>query len=536
MEKNKKNAILSVFDKTGIVEFAQELVSLDWKIFSSSGTARVLHEGGIPVTDVSKITGLAPILDHRVATLAPQIHGGLLAMEKHLQELKKLGYPWIDLVCVDLYPLKEEICRPGATLESVLEKTDIGGPTLLRSGAKGRRIVVIGSSDRERVIEWLKNGEPNAEEFRNALAAKAEAIAADYSLESARFRGNGNYDGIIGHRVVSCKYGENPWQTPAALFAQETNDSLALQNFKLVEGSDPSYINWCDIDRLLQTITHIAAVFEQNHNNIPFIAVGAKHGNACGASVATDAGDALRGMIDGDPLALFGGLVMTNFPISGQEAKLLREWNTSDGTKRILDGVLAPSFSKEARLNLSRKGGKCRLLENSALENLGMDSLDVAPRFRYVRGGFLRQPNYTYVLDLKDPDLEIVGHTCSESQKTDLLLACAVGSTSNSNTITLVKNGAVIGNGVGQKDRVGAATLAIAGAKRSGHDIRGAVAYSDSFFPFPDGPQILIEAGVQVIFTSKGSVKDEATREVCREAEISLYFLPDSRCRGFFGH
>ena len=241
-------------------------------------------------------------------------------------------------------------------------------------------------------------------------------------------------------------------------------------------------------------------------------------------------------MISGDPLALFGGIIMANFPIRGAEAKILRDWNMPDGKKRILDGVFAPSFNSYAKKELNRKEGKCRLLENKALAKLDASSLDSAIRFRYVRGGFLKQPNYTYILDLKDPELEIVGTKISSAKETDLLIAWAIGSTSNSNTITLVKNKTLIGNGVGQQDRVGAVNLVVSRARRSGHDIRGAVAYSDSFFPFPDGVQVLIDAGVKAIITTKGSVNDEAVREVCRKAKISLYFLPDKKSRGFFGH
>ncbi|MBI3638569.1 hypothetical protein HY227_02390 [Candidatus Wolfebacteria bacterium] len=532
----QKNALLSVYNKAGIVEFARELVALGWNIFSSGGTAKALREAGVPVTDVANLSGLPPILNHRVVTLVPQIHGGLLATENDKEELEKLGYPWIDLACVDLYPLKDEIRRPGATKESVIEKTDIGGPTMIRSAAKGRRIVIVNLEDRARVIDWFKAGEPDKEEFKNALAAKAEAIVADYCLESARFHGGGVFDGVVGFETASCKYGENAWQIPAGLFAAETDDNLALQKFKLIEGSAPSYNNFCDMDRLLQTITHIAAINESNQKTFPYIAVGGKHGNPCGVSVAKDSSEALRNMLIGDPLAIFGGLVMVNFPIGEEEAKILRQWNMPEGVKRLLDGVLAPSFSDEAKIELNRKGGKCRLLENPALTLLDKSSLDSALKFRYVRGGFLRQPNYTFVPDFKDPDFELVGEKISESEEADILFAWAIGSTSNSNTITLVKNKMLIGNGVGQQDRVGAATLAIARARRSGHDTKGAVAYSDSFFPFPDGIQILIDAGVRVIFASKGSVNDEAIREICRNSGVSLYLLPDSKCRGFFGH
>jgi phosphoribosylaminoimidazolecarboxamide formyltransferase/IMP cyclohydrolase len=193
-----------------------------------------------------------------------------------------------------------------------------------------------------------------------------------------------------------------------------------------------------------------------------------------------------------------------------------------EGAKRLLDGVLAPSFSEEARIELNRKKGKCRLLENSALIHLGSSSLDKVPRFRYVRGGFLRQPNYTFVLDFKDRDLEIVGPQCSEAQATDLLLAWAVGSTSNSNTITLVKNGILVGNGIGQQDRVGAATLAITRALRSGHDTAGAVAYSDSFFPFPDGPETAARAGVTAIIQPGGSVKDSEVIVAVNAAGVAM--------------
>ncbi|MEK7591796.1 MAG: hypothetical protein AAB508_00200 [Patescibacteria group bacterium] len=533
---SKKNALLSVYNKTGIVQFARALKKLGWNIYSSGGTAKTLRDAKIPVIDVSTLSGLPPILGHRVVTLVPQVHGGLLSTEEQIEELKKLEYPWLDLVCVDLYPLKNEIVRQDATTESVIEKTDIGGPTMIRSGAKGRRIVVVEHADRKKVIEWLKKGEPDGKNFRTDLAAKAEKIVSEYCLYSARFHSEGTINGIIGKQFALCTYGENAWQSPAGLFTSDTTDPLSLQNFSLVEGSTPSYNNYCDMDRMLQTMTHIAGVLDINHKKIPCIAIGVKHGNSCGVSVADKPQDALQGMISGDPLALFGGIIMANFPIRGAEAKILRDWNMPDGKKRILDGVFAPSFNSYAKKELNRKEGKCRLLENKALAKLDASSLDSAIRFRYVRGGFLKQPNYTYILDLKDPELEIVGTKISSAKETELLIAWAIGSTSNSNTITLVKNKTLIGNGVGQQDRVGAVNLVVSRARRSGHDIRGAVAYSDSFFPFPDGVQVLIDAGVKAIITTKGSVNDEAVREVCRKAKISLYFLPDKKSRGFFGH
>lgn len=534
-----KYALLSVYNKEGITTFAEELIKLDWKIISSGGTAKVLKEARIEVTDVAEITGRAAVLDHRVVTLAPEIHGGLMAADRHVKELEELGWPWISMVCVDLYPLQEEIKKSDSTRESVLEKTDIGGPTMLRSGAKGRRIVIADVADRMKVIQWLKDGEPEKEKFVEELAAKTEGIISDYCLTSARFISDGKIDGIIAKQVLECKYGENAHQNPSGLFEKLGNaDPLSLTKLELLEGSAPSFVNLTDIDRLLQTITHIAAAWELNFGkeSNPQIAVGVKHGNACGAAVSVKGKeiDVIEKMVIGDPLSIFGGVVITNFPIDEKRAHTLLGYEMGEG-KRLLDTVVAPTFSEEARTGLARKAGKCRLFANPKLQNLSLSTLDREPRLRHVRGGFLKQPNYEFVLDFNHPELW-KSRELTDSEKKDMLLAWAIGSTSNSNTITLVKDGALLGNAVGQQDRVGAATLAIQRARRAGHEVSGSVAYSDSFFPFPDGPQVLIDAGIKVIFASSGSVNDSKTKEVCEKANVALLLIPDGLCRGFFGH
>lgn len=538
----KKNALISVFSKDGIVEFARILVGLGWRIISSGGTAKVLAEAGVSVTDIAAISGLKPILKHRVVTLVPQVHGGLLATLDMVDELESLGYPWIDLVCVDLYPLQAEIAKPEATRESVIDKTDIGGPTMIRSGAKGRRLVVVDPADRAVVLNHLIAGEPDSEEFRNRLAAKAEGIIAEYCLASGRYHSGGKIDGFIGTQVTACKYGENAHQQPAGLFSTGSSDPLGLDKFVVVEGSSPSYNNWCDIDRMLQTMTHIAAGFENRPKHLrvggmPNIAIGAKHGNACGVSVGGYL-PCIENMLSGDPLAIFGGLVMTNFAIGVFEAKALIYSGVPEGGRRLLDGIIAPFFTDEAIEILARKAGKCRLIQNAALTGPSIKSLDTAPRFRYVRGGFLRQPNYTYILDLDGADAFLADgrNDPIRDRWMDLILAWAIGSTSNSNTITLTKGGKLIGNGVGQQDRVGAAKLAVERARRSGHDTARSVAYSDSFFPFTDGPEVLANAGVEIILASGGSVKDNEVRDFCLSRGMSLILVPDAKARGFFGH
>ena len=554
-----RTALISVYDKTGIADFAKELGQLGWKIISSGGTAKVLTDAGIQVTELSEVTGMPPILDHRVLTLHPKIHGGLLALDKpeHLAELQKYGIPWIDLVCSDLYPLEEETKNPNATKESVIEKTDMGGVALLRSSAQGRRITICEPSQRIEVINWLKAGEPNKEEFLNNLAAYSDALVARYSAISAEYHSKGKYTGIFGKKKIEAAYGENAYQKPASLYKIARQDlaidlaieePLAIHNWVQIEGSPLSYNNICDLDRMMQTMTHIGAGFEKNLGKVPLIAIGAKHGNACGAGVDQASSESISKMLLGDLRAIFGGSVMLNFPVDEKVAEGLISKYSPEGVRRLLDVVAASSFTPEAIEILARKKGKCRLLQNPAIEKAGLLSLDYTSRFRYVRGGFLTQPNYTFVPDLKSEQ--------GESLLRDIILAWGVGSTSNSNTITLVKESRLYGNGVGQQDRVGAAKLAIfraddaamfaknsdVGRPDSGRptselaDLENAVAYSDSFFPFPDAPEVLINRGVKTIFSTSGSVNDEKIIELCKNRGVNLILLPDSEARGFYQH
>jgi phosphoribosylaminoimidazolecarboxamide formyltransferase/IMP cyclohydrolase len=205
------------------------------------------------------------------------------------------------------------------------------------------------------------------------------------------------------------------------------------------------------------------------------------------------------------------------------------------GQRRLLDGIVTAGFSEKALELARRKKDKCRFIVNPALANLDKDSLDTATRFRYVRGGFLAQPNYAFVLDLKHPEIKIQGEL-DENIKSNMLLAWAICATSNSNTITLAKDRKLIGNGVGQQDRVGCAELAIKRAKDAGHDAKGAVAASDSFFPFPDGPETLIKSGIRTILATSGSVKDEDTQKLCADNGVILVQISDKLARGFFGH
>lgn len=342
---------------------------------------------------------------------------------------------------------------------------------------------------------------------------------------------------VLGQAIlVASGKGENAWQSPSELYDFGTDDPLALANFALAEGAPLSYNNWADIDSGLQGLTHVAAALKKNFGAAPHIAIGLKHGSACGCGVSMQSEtDALKKMIEGDPKALFGGVVLTNFAITDERAELLNTHATKDGGRRILDCIAAPSYDDTAIKTLSRKGGRCRFLVNAALLKDGAARIDTDTRFRYVRGGVLSQPNYTFVPD-GTKDLWVSCPIHAWDVWVDLFLAWGIGSTSKSNTITLVNEGKLIANAVGQQSRVAAAELAVARAKRAEHDTKGALAYSDSFFPFIDGADVLIKAGVSIIFATSGSVRDKEVKEHILSAGVRLVLIPDEKGRGFFGH
>jgi phosphoribosylaminoimidazolecarboxamide formyltransferase/IMP cyclohydrolase len=546
------NALLSVYDKTGIVEFAKGLADLGWNLYASGGTAKAIAEAGIEVKDASELVGGTAILGHRVVTLSREISAGLLAdtdSPDDVAEMKKLGLPIIDLVCVDMYPLEEAI----AARQDFIEKTDIGGPTMLRAAAKGHRIVLSHAGQRQPVLDWLKADMPDKQKFLKELAARAEYEVARYVLISATHLSGIEISGNVAKLSSPTKYGENPQQAQAGFYSDNrvTVDPLGLDQFQHVQGVERSFINMTDIDRLLQTVAHIAAGFDKNFGEVPAIAVGVKHGNACGAGVADNAVEAVQKMLEGDTRAIFGGVVMVNGPIDKAIAETLMHHAMGGDRPRLLDGVIGSSVDKEALELLSRN--KLRVVVNPALAKLDAKSLDTTRRQRPVRGGTLEQPNYDFIVDFKAEYMQFHGKI-TDQQKEDMILGWGIGATSNSNTISLVKNGQLIGNGVGQQDRVGAGQLALTRTTNAMPELKeygdkiiltitldksklaGAVAYSDSFFPFPDGPELLAKAGIKAILTSSGSVGDDAVIETLTKAGVSLAMLPDKIGRGFYMH
>ncbi len=569
-KKRKKIALISVANKKGITIFARALVKLGYMILASGGTAKKLQSVGIPVTDTADFIGSAYakmikriaqerkhsipprvlkairkeiggiLLSHRVATLYPHIHGGLLAQntQEHLDDLARICAQWIDIACVDFYALEAEINRPGSDRLSVIEKIDIGGPTMLNSAAKGAedgRTAICDPADRKRVVKALRKHGEVPLELRRELAAKAYATVVDYYLAAARYLSGGKYDGIVGYLHMLCKYGENPYQVPAGLYAANNRDSLALHQSKLIEGAAPSYINWTDYNRGLQTLTHAIAAFRKNGCKAKYFAFIIKHGNSCGGAYGNNKAEVLKKAIAGNPRAAWGCIVVTNFAIGAAEAEIIRTHQIKKW-ERIIDGILAPSISAPAIKRLKRPRGACRMLVNPALKS---PSLDAGRVIHTLRGTFLIQPNYQYVFDFNHKKVEQFG-TMTERQKADFLLAWAICATSSSNTITIVNNSMLIGNGTGQDDRVGAAQLAIKKARTFKHMLVGAVCCSDSFFPYVDGPRTLVRAGIVGILTASGSIikgaGDKAVKKFLLAKGVLLVWIHYKYGRVFYGH
>lgn len=343
-----------------------------------------------------------------------------------------------------------------------------------------------------------------------------------------------------GDLAFPLAYGENRRQGNAGLYLETDaeNDPLSLDKFERIVGKVPGTVNALDMHRLVETATRLGAARSRNFGGVGFMAIFVKHGNPGGVGIGYAGADepegTVRRMIDGDREAVSGGFVLVNFPVTASIARQFRTHAMPSGETRILDGILAPAFEPEAMEILERKKGLCKMFVNRALTpgGLAADPIDSSPRIKQVRGGFVHCDGDSYVFELPDEWKQRL----PLRKQQDLVLAWAVGSTSNSNTITLVKNGMLIGNGAGQRSRVMAAKLALMYAETYGHDPCGAVAYSDSFFPFPDGPRVLARAGVKVIFATSGSVRDAEVQQACGALGVQFFQLPDAEVRGFYGH
>jgi len=355
---------------------------------------------------------------------------------------------------------------------------------------------------------------------------------------------------LTGRPVRSCQYGENKYQK-STVYTLGSSDPLAIpDSFQLLDGTEMSHNGWCDVDRLVDVFTLLTAGLSRSScmtTGGRCTAIAVKHGNPCGVGTYFTSRQAIMSMVTGDLVSVTGAAVIVNFEMTADLANLLLHYEVPEGHRRLIDIVCAPSFTPEAIEILRRKKGRCRLLLNAALATVyDQRSLCTAQLVRPVRGGFLVQDPYSFVINLlgeENPERLIIyngdapaGRLRAETIES-LVIAWAVAWRSNSNTISIVEGGRLIGNGCGRQDRVGAAKLAIWIAQQGAQGrLRESVAASDSFFPFPDGPQVLIDAGVRAILTTSGSVNDKQTIELCKERGVTLVMVPDTIGRGFYRH
>ena len=506
-------ALISVSDKTGVVEFAGALVELGWEILSTSGTMKLLREAGLPVTSVSDVTGFPEICDGRVKTLHPKIHGALLArrdIPEHMRALKDNEIETIDLVCVNLYPFRETIAKPDVTMEDAVEHIDIGGPSMLRSAAKNWEsvTVVCNPSDYSTIISEIKATGNTTRETRLALSAKAYTHTAEYDMAIAtymRAQAGLNEKLFLEYDLKqSLRYGENPHQQ-AKFYSSAEVEPFSLATAEQLGGKELSYNNIQDANATL----NIAREFDE-----PFC-VGVKHMNPCGSAVGKTIAEAWRKAYEADKTSIFGGIVAANREIDLETAQMLKPI--------FLEIVMAPSFAPDA-LELLQTKKNLRILKVDMTR-------DDKVRSQYVsmNGGMLVQDRDSSIVPVSAGQC-VTEAKPTEAQLADLDFAWKIVKHVKSNAIVVAKNGMTYGVGAGQMNRVGSAEIALKQAaatlKEEGRDINaeGLVLASDGFFPFNDVVALAAEYGIKAIVQPGGSIRDEDSVKLANEKGITMLF------------
>ena len=506
-------ALISVSDKTGVVEFARELVALGWEILSTSGTMKLLRAAGLPVTSVSDVTGFPEICDGRVKTLHPKIHGALLArrdIPEHMKALKDNEIETIDLVCVNLYPFRETIAKPDVTMEDAVEHIDIGGPSMLRSAAKNWEsvTVVCNPSDYSTIISEIKATGNTTRETRLALSAKAYTHTAEYDMAIAtymRAQAGLNEKLFLEYDLKqSLRYGENPHQQ-AKFYSSAEVEPFSLATAEQLGGKELSYNNIQDANATL----NIAREFDE-----PFC-VGVKHMNPCGSAVGKTIAEAWRKAYEADKTSIFGGIVAANREIDLETAQMLKPI--------FLEIVMAPSFAPDA-LELLQTKKNLRILKVDMTR-------DDKVRSQYVsmNGGMLVQDRDSSIVPVSAGQC-VTEAKPTEAQLADLDFAWKIVKHVKSNAIVVAKDGMTYGVGAGQMNRVGSAEIALKQAaatlKEEGRDINaeGLVLASDGFFPFNDVVALAAEYGIKAIVQPGGSIRDEDSVKLANEKGITMLF------------
>jgi phosphoribosylaminoimidazolecarboxamide formyltransferase / IMP cyclohydrolase len=517
-----RQALISVSDKTGVVEFARALAALDVAILSTGGTAKLLAEGGVRVTEVSDHTGFPEMLDGRVKTLHPKIHGGLLArrdVSEHMSSLEQHGISTIDLLVVNLYPFQKTVADPQCTLDGAIENIDIGGPAMLRAAAKnyGGVAVVVDPQDYQPVLDEIRASGGVAANRRFELAKKVYAHTAQYDGAIANYltslAGEPGQSGGDGRtpaparevfpqvltqqwdKVQDLRYGENPHQR-AAFYRDHDAAPGTLANYRQLQGKELSYNNIADADACWECLKS----FDQP------ACVIVKHANPCGVAIGADCGDAYRKAFATDPTSAFGGIIAFNRELDGAAAEQV--------TKQFVEVLIAPAFSEAARQAFAGR------------QNVRLLQIPLAPganRFEMKRvgGGLLVQSPDDHRLVIGD--LEVVTAKAPTAQQfDDLLFAWRVAKFVKSNAIVFCGRGQTLGVGAGQMSRVDSARIATIKADMAKLSLAGSAVASDAFFPFRDGLDVVIDAGATSVIQPGGSMRDDEVIAAANERGVTM--------------
>ena len=501
-------ALLSVSDKEGIVEFAQDLTQLGYKILSTGGTLKLLKQSHIAAIDVGEYTQSEEMFDGRVKTLHPKIHGGILYRRDNQSDVgiaQQKGISAIDIVCVNLYPFKQTIEHTD-DFEEIIENIDIGGPAMVRSAAKNFASVLIitDKNDYKSVIESLRAGN-NTLELRQKMMIKAFSHTASYDAMIAQYmnkcfnNGFGEKVFIVGERVLQTRYGENPHQK-GALYEF---GSFWKEHFEIKKG-EPSFNNLADINAAMK----LSISFGKDAKAVSII----KHGNPCGFALKDSLLDSYIHALACDSVSAYGGVVAVNGIV---DLPLAQEMN-----KIFVEVLVAGDITDEALALFEGKKRMKIFTQKTSYLSLPNDNYD----FKHIQGGVLFQESDNVLSEEIDNATLVSEVAASKSQKQDLKIAYIIAALTKSNCVAYVKDGSLVGIGMGMTSRVDASRAALAKAKDMNLDLNGCVCASEAFFPFHDSVDMLHQAGVSAIIQPGGSIRDDEVIQACNEYNIAMYF------------
>ena len=496
-----KRALISVSDKTNIVEFAKGLEKHGFEVISTGGTYTHLKNNGVSCISIEDVTHFPEILEGRVKTLHPKIHGGLLSKrgnELHNKHVAENNIEYIDLVCVNLYPFEATVKKEGVSEEEIIENIDIGGPSMLRSAAKNFNdvAVVTDINDYAKILEELEQGGITYE-TRRALAIKVFNTTASYDAAIANYFNK--KDKLVPEKLTlsynlqdSLRYGENPHQK-AYHYVQDNNESYALQNAVQLHGKEMSYNNIQDASAALD----ILAEFDET------TCVAVKHMNPCGVAIGSSVFEAYSRAYEADPVSIFGGIVAVNGKVDKETAEKMHSI--------FLEIILATDYDEEALEILTKK-------KNLRIYKLSEKNNNHEQQIKSVRGGILVQD---FNDKLADEYESVTEKKVDESQQRDVEFGLKVVKHVKSNAIVVVKNGQTLGIGAGQMNRVGSCKIAL---EQAGEKARGAVLASDAFFPMRDSADMAADYGIAAIVQPGGSIRDQESIDACNEKGVAMFF------------